>query len=125
MDLTSVFRGTENAKAIGGFTSRLGVGSHTLLLKRFVVKESQQNKGKIVEADFQVLESSTIPAGETKGWAWFIGAPGWAGTYEEARLKALHRRHEPGLYAWCRSCWPGPAWHRADAQVCCLGADEP
>jgi hypothetical protein len=88
-DLTSVFSGVENAKELGGFTSRMGIGSHTLLLKRFQVKESQKGKGKIVEADFLVLESSTTPAGETKGWAWFIGAPGWAGTYEESRLKAF------------------------------------
>src|SRR6187401_1829739 len=88
-DLSSVFSGVENAKEIGGFTSRMGIGSHTLLLKRFQVKESQKGKGKIVEADFLVLESNTGNAGETKGWAWFIGAPGWAGTYEESRLKAF------------------------------------
>lgn len=85
--LDSVFGSVEKAKALGGFTARLGIGSHTVLLKRFNVKESAKGKGKIVEADFAIVESNTHGAGETKGWAWFIGAPGWAGTYEESRLK--------------------------------------
>lgn len=85
--LQNVFAGAENAKAIGGFTSRLPIGTHTLLLKRFAVKESAKGKGKIVESDFHVLESNSANADETKGWAWFIGAAGWAGQYEEARLK--------------------------------------
>lgn len=89
MDLTSVFGGVENAKPIGGFAGRLAIGSHTLVLKRFQVKESAKGKGKIVEADFSVLESNTMAAGETKGWAWFIGSAGFAGQYEEARLKVF------------------------------------
>ncbi len=87
--LVNAFMGAENAKALGGFTSRLGIGSHTLLLKRFNVKESAKGKGKIVEADFHVLETNNGQPNETKGWAWFIGAPGWAGTYEESRLKTF------------------------------------
>lgn len=87
--LVNAFMGAENAKALGGFTSRLGIGSHTLLLKRFNVKESAKGKGKIVEADFHVLESTSGGPNETKGWAWFIGAPGWAGSYEESRLKTF------------------------------------
>lgn len=87
--LENVFAKVGDAKALGGFTSRLAIGSHTLLLKRFNVKESAKGKGKIVEADFTVLESTTANPGETKGWAWFIGAAGFAGQYEEARLKGF------------------------------------
>lgn len=87
--LESVFGNIENAKALGGFTSRLGIGSHTLLMKRFNVKESAKGKGKIVESDYLVLETTGGQPNETKGWAWFIGAPGWAGSYEESRLKSF------------------------------------
>jgi hypothetical protein len=85
--LVDAFKGAENAKALGGFTPPFGNGEHTVLLKRFQVKESAKGKGKIVEADFLILESTTEAAGTTKGWPWFIGAPGWQGSYAESRLK--------------------------------------
>lgn len=85
----NVFAGLDNAKALGGFTSRLGVGNHTVLLKRLNVKDSAKGKGKIVEADLYVVESNTHAQGETRGWAWFIGMPGFAGDYEASRLKAF------------------------------------
>lgn len=83
----NVFAGLDSAKALGGFTSRLGVGNHTVLLKRLNVKDSAKGKGKIVEADFYVVESNTHSPQETRGWAWFIGMPGFAGDYEASRLK--------------------------------------
>lgn len=87
MDYTSVFKGAENAKALGGFASRLPIGEHTVLLTRFGVKESAKGKGRHVEADFEVVESSTLRVGESRGWAWFISNPGFSGQYEESRLK--------------------------------------
>ncbi len=83
----NVFAGLDNAKQLGGFTSRLGVGTHTVLLKRLNVKDSAKGKGKIVEADFYVVESNSHAPSETRGWAWFIGMPGFAGDYEASRLK--------------------------------------
>jgi hypothetical protein len=86
--LVNAFLGAENAKALNSFAPNLINGEHTVLIKRFNVKESAKGKGKIVEADFVVLESTTdtgLPV--TRGWPWFIGAPGWQGTYAESRLK--------------------------------------
>ena len=85
----SVFSGVENAKSIGGFTGRLGIGEHTLTLTRFAVKESQKDKTKILEADFRVVDSTSHNPRESRGWAWFIQAKGFAGSYEEARAKAF------------------------------------
>lgn len=89
-EFDSVFGGVENAKAIGGFASRLGIGMHRLALKRYQVKKSSKGMGNILEADFVVLDSKGAnphEVGETRGWAWFINASGWAGAYEEARAK--------------------------------------
>src|SRR3990167_8162031 len=85
--LTNAFLGAENAKALNSFTPNFINGEHTVLLKRFNVKESAKGKGKIVEADFVILESNTDTPKTTRGWPWFIGAPGWQGTYAESRLK--------------------------------------
>lgn len=90
-DYTSLFKKAANAKALGGFASRLPIGSHTVLMKRFNVKDSAQNKGRIVEADFLVIESTddSVMKTPTKGWAWFPDSAGWAGQYEESRLKSF------------------------------------
>ncbi len=88
-DYDAVFESVGNAKSLGGFTPRLGIGQHQLLLKKYAVKESSKGKGKILEADFVILGSSVHQAGEVRGWAWFIGSQGWAGAYEEARAKAF------------------------------------
>jgi len=85
--LVNAFLGAENAKALNSFSPNFANGEHTVLLKRFNVKESAKGKGKIVEADFHILASNTEPVDATRGWPWFIGAAGWQGTYAEARLK--------------------------------------
>jgi len=85
--LVNAFKGAENAKELNSFTPNFINGEHTVLLKRFNVKESAKGKGKIVEADFVVLESTTDTPKTTRGWPWFIGAAGWQGTYAESRLK--------------------------------------
>lgn len=87
MDLDNVFSGVQNAKALGSFTPNLVNGDHTVLVKRFNVKESQKGKGKIVEADFHIVDSTTDTVGSTKGWPWFIGAGGFQGEYAMSRLK--------------------------------------
>lgn len=87
MDLDNVFGNVANAQDLGGFTRRLPIGQHTVLLTKFNVKESAKGNGKIVEADFHVLESNSAIPNETRGWAWFIGMQGWAGKYEASRLK--------------------------------------
>jgi hypothetical protein len=87
-DLVGIFKGAENAKELQGFAPNLPNGEHTLLLKRFNVKDSNKGMGKRVEADFLVVESSAPDlVGTTRGWPWFIGAPGWQGQYAESRLK--------------------------------------
>lgn len=83
----NIFGSIARSKPINNFAARLGLGKHRLALKAFRVKQSQKGQGPILEADFVVLESNTHQPGETRGWAWFIGAQGWAGTYEEARAK--------------------------------------
>lgn len=86
-DLTSLFSGIDNAKALGGFTPNLELGNHTVVLKRFNVKTSQKDGTKIAEADFGILESDTDTVNATKGWPWFIGATGFQGEYAKSRLK--------------------------------------
>lgn len=83
----NIFGSIARSKPINNFASRLGLGKHRLALKAFRVKQSQKGQGPILEADFVILESTSHQPGETRGWAWFIGAQGWAGTYEEARAK--------------------------------------
>lgn len=86
-DLTSLFSGIDNAKALGGFTPNLENGSHTVVLTRFNVKTSQKDNTKIAEADFKILESDSDKPDAVKGWPWFIGASGFQGDYARSRLK--------------------------------------
>ncbi len=86
-DLDNLFGTIARAKPISGFAPRLGIGNHLLALKRFQPKNSQQGMGKILEADFMVVESSVYEPGELRGWAWFIDSAGWAGAYEQARAR--------------------------------------
>jgi hypothetical protein len=80
-----LFQKMQHAKPLSQFAERLGIGEHVLLLKRFAVKISDKDKTPIVESDFLVVESNVHPKGETRGWPWFVGKPGFAGSYEEAR----------------------------------------
>lgn len=82
-----LFNEIANAKPIGKFAERLGIGKHRVVLKRFAIKKSESEYGRILEADFLVLESTTHEPMSTKGWAWFVESKGWAGKYEQDRVK--------------------------------------
>lgn len=84
VDYKAIFRGVANAKPINNFAPRLGVGRYQVALSRYGVKDSQQNLGAIIEAEFVVTET-----GERRGWPWFVGSQGWAGAYEEDRAKTF------------------------------------
>lgn len=90
-DYSNIFGKIGAAKPMGGgFAQRLGLGTHRLALKSYKVKDSTKGQGQFLEAEFVVVKSSTHPTGETRGWVWFINAPGaWAGAYEQARAKAF------------------------------------
>ena len=82
-----LFNEIANAKPIGKFADRLAIGKHRLVLKRFAIKKSESEYGRILEADFLVLDSTTEEKMSTKGWAWFVESKGWAGKYEQDRVK--------------------------------------
>lgn len=82
-----IFQTILNAKPTSSFLPRLAAGRHKLAIKRYAPKNSQSNMGVILESDFVVVESSSIPPGEIRGWPWFIQAQGWSGTYEQDRAK--------------------------------------
>lgn len=85
--LDNIFGSISRSKPINNFAARLGAGNHRVAIKKFGLKQSQKT-GNILEADFLVLKSTTIPRGESRGWAWFINAKGeFAAQYEEARAK--------------------------------------
>ena len=83
-----LFRKMETAKDIGGdFAERIGRGEHVLMLKRYGGKDSDQEMGTILEAEFEVVESSEYKPGELRGMAWWPEAAGWSGKYNEKRGK--------------------------------------
>lgn len=87
-DYSNIFKGIASAKSMGGgYADRLGLGNHKVALKSFKVKDSTKGQGQFLEAEFVILESTTIPAGQTRGWAWFINADGWSKAYEQDRAK--------------------------------------
>lgn len=87
-DYSNIFKGIANAKSMGGgYAERLTLGTHKVALKSFKVKDSTKGQGQFLEAEFVILESNTIPAGQTRGWVWFINATGWSGAYEQDRAK--------------------------------------
>lgn len=76
-----------NAPPINNFATAIGLGKHRVALKVFRCKNSTKNKQLFVETEVMVLESDTARVGETRGWAWFINAPGeFTGQYAQARL---------------------------------------
>lgn len=83
-----VFSGISNAKPMGGFLDRLGLGKHKIALTRFAVKTSESDGQTILEADFQILESS-VPglAGSYRGYPWFLDAAKHGKDYERDRAK--------------------------------------
>lgn len=88
-DYSNIFGPIGRAKSMGGgFAQRLGIGSHKLVLKSYKVKDSAKGQGSFLEAEFLVVNSSVHEAGESRGWVWFINAPGqWAAAYEQDRAK--------------------------------------
>jgi hypothetical protein len=88
-DYSNIFGPIGRAKSMGGgFAPRLGLGTHRLALKSYKVKDSTKGQGQFLEAEFVVVKSSHHQAGESRGWVWFINAPGqWAAAYEQDRAK--------------------------------------
>ena len=85
-DFDALFDQIMHAKPVGNFLPRLPVGRHHLAIKRYNGKQSEMGQGVILEADFVVMQSSTLKQGELRGWAWFPHSPGLAGQYESARV---------------------------------------
>lgn len=88
-DYSHIFGKVGSAKSMGGgFAPRLGLGNHRLALKSYKVKESTKGMGQFLEAEFIVVKSTTHNPGETRGWVWFVNAPGaFAAAYEQDRAK--------------------------------------
>lgn len=88
-DYSNIFKGIGAAKSMGGgYAPRLGLGHHRLALKSYKVKDSTKGQGQFLEAEFVVVQSNTHEQGESRGWVWFINAPGpWGPAYEQDRAK--------------------------------------
>lgn len=88
-DYSNIFNGIARSKPMGGsYAPRLGLGTHRVALKSYKVKDSTKGQGQFIEAEFVVVQSNTHQQGETRGWVWFINAPGqWAAAYEQDRAK--------------------------------------
>jgi hypothetical protein len=81
-DIDKILDEVNDQEPLGtGYTPRLGVGTHTVLLSRYGIGENL-DKSKKFEADFVVLESKMHPEGQLRGWAWFVQQPKWGGQYE-------------------------------------------
>jgi hypothetical protein len=88
-DYNNIFKTIGSAKSMGGgYAPRLGLGHHRLALKSYRVKDSTKGQGQFLEAEFVVINSTTHEQGESRGWVWFINAPGpWGPAYEQDRAK--------------------------------------
>lgn len=88
-DYSGIFGTIGRAKSMGGgFAPRLGLGKHRLAIKSYKVKDSTKGQGQFLEAEFVVVNSTVHQQGESRGWVWFINAPGpWAPAYEQDRAK--------------------------------------
>jgi hypothetical protein len=87
---SNVFSSIARAKSMGGggYAERLGIGTHRVALKSYKVKDSNKGMGQFLEAEFVIINSNTHQAGETRGWVWFINAPGqFSAAYEQDRAK--------------------------------------
>ena len=119
----NVFAGINNAKPMGDFLEKLGLGKHKLALTRYMPKtSSQDDSSTILEADFLVLES-TVPnlAGSYRGYAWWLDAAGHGKSYERDRAKKFIES--------VIACFTQPSDQQALAQLCqqitpgCAGID--
>lgn len=61
----------------------LGAGRHEVILTKYSIRESQQNMGTIMSAEF------FVPGIGPRGWAWFPNSQGWAGTFSQSDAKAF------------------------------------
>lgn len=115
----STFKGILNAKPMGGFLDRLDLGKHHIALTRFMPKESDQEQGTILEADFYIM-SSTTPnlAGSYRGYPWFLDAAQHGKSYERDRAKkfietVINCFQDPNdratLAQFCQQITPGSA----------------
>ena len=78
----AIFAGIATAKPMTNFAARLPLGKNKVALLYYGVRESQQEKGNIIEADFSVQ-----PGGEKRSWAWFPDMPSWAGKFQKDRAR--------------------------------------
>lgn len=87
-----IFAKFATAKPLTTFGDRIAEGRHVLVLKEYDVRDTTA-RGKVVAADFVVLESDTHKPGTLVGCAWFISDLGWQGERELSRatefVKAL------------------------------------
>ncbi len=89
-ELDNCFDRIEEQKPVeGSFLPRLDVGQHTVIVTGYRGKDSKQNLGTILEADFEVETSTVHAKGEARGWPWFPNQTGWAGAYESDRVKGF------------------------------------
>jgi hypothetical protein len=88
-EFAGIFSTIQNSKPVSNFLPRLPVGTHTVVVKRYAPKRSEQAMGTIIEADFIIgaTNAQGVKPGEARGWAWFPDQSGWGGAYEQGRAK--------------------------------------
>lgn len=72
-----------DAKPAFSRVPNLGAGRHEVILTKYSIRESQQNMGTIMSAEF------FVPGVGPRGWAWFPNSQGWAGTFSQSDAKAF------------------------------------
>ena len=82
-----LFKKMQEAKSLHTWAEQLPIGEHALTLLRYQGKESEKEDGTIVEAEFEVIESTTLEPGAIAGWAWWPMAKGFRGAYSLMRGK--------------------------------------
>lgn len=85
----SIFNNIKNAKSMAGYAPRLSNGSHTVIVKKYKTKNSEQGMGTILESEFLIARSTDqgLREGDTRSWPWFIEGKGWSATYAQDNAK--------------------------------------
>ena len=84
-NLDEIFGSIATAKPPGGFANKIGAGRHKVAITKCIVKDSSKGDGPFIEAEFEILESTTHQVGEIRGWAWFVTKPSFNGEGERGR----------------------------------------
>ena len=86
-DYSNIFNQFTGGKSLGGdFLPKVPPGRHTVVLETFRAKTNKKDQTTFLDADFY-LGGSTVAQGESRGWAWFTGKPGFFGQYEGERAR--------------------------------------